>query len=345
MRGSQMWAVSALVILSIGGSVLAADGLQKTPGPSAEQKARASTPEPLESRREPSPPDEEDYIIGPEDLLEIRVFEQPDLSGEVRVSLKGYIRVLPFPEPIKAAGYTEHQLADILREKLATLLRNPQVVVRVKESRSRFVAVIGAVRKPDRYEVVRGMRLLTLLAAAGGLTENAGNTVHIIRTGKRPAHVENEGEPSRDAEPRLEVVDLRQLLSGQWELVNTLIYPGDIVSVPEADQIFVTGNVMNPNAFRIRGDMTLTKAIALAGGVRPHSQKNKVTILRLVPGRSERAEIVVDLEKVEKDQVKDVPLEPNDIVFVPSSSMRNVGMAMLNAFSLGAASQLIWLLR
>jgi polysaccharide export outer membrane protein len=340
-----MWAVSALLIVSVGGSILAADGLQKTSGPSVEPKARAGALEPLENRRELSPTDEEDYIIGPEDLLEIRVFEQPDLSGEVRVSLKGYIRVLPFPEPIKAAGYTEHQLADILREKLAMLLKNPQVVVRVKESRSRFVAVIGAVRKPDRYEVVRGTRLLTLLAAAGGLTENAGNTVHIIRTGKRPARAENEGEPSSEAEPRLEVVDLRQLLSGRWELVNLLIYPGDIVSVPEADQIFVTGNVMNPNAFRIRGDMTLTKALALAGGLRPHSQKNKVTILRLVPGRSERAEIVVDLEKVEKDQVKDVPLEPNDIVFVPSSSMRNVGMAMLNAFSLGAASQLIWLLR
>jgi len=291
--------------------------------------------------------DEEEYVIGPEDLLEIRVFEQPDLSGEVRVSLKGYIRLLPFPEPIKAAGYTEHQLADIIREKLTTLFKNPQVVVRVKESRSRFVAVIGAVRKPDRYEVVRGTRLLNLLAAAGGVTEDAGNTVHIIRTGVRPARAAGADPASgeSDAEPQLEIVDLRQLLSGRWELVNTLVYPGDIVSVPEADQIFVTGNVVNPNAFRMRGEMTLTKALALAGGVRPHSQKNKVTILRHVPGRSERVEIVVDLEKVERDHVKDVPLEPNDIVFVPSSSMRNVGMAMLNAFSLGAASQLIWLLR
>ncbi len=343
-----MWVVGILLIASLGAQGTA---IQKAP---ASQKGA-----PAEAQREqgvaqgPSEPSEseEEYIIGPEDLLEIRVFEQPDLSGEVRVSLRGYIRILPFPEPIRAAGYTEHQLADIIREKLLTLFKNPQVVVRVKESRSRFVAVIGAVRKPDRYEIVRGTRLLNLLAAAGGVTENAGNTVHIIRTGKRPVRAAPAEEASSErsegdsGEPQLEVVDLRQLLSGRWDLVNTLIYPGDIVSVPEADQVFVTGNVVNPNAFRIRGDMTLTKAIALAGGVRPHSQKNRVTILRLVPGRSERMEIVVDLEKVERDQVKDIPLEPNDVVFVPSSSMRSVGMAMLNAFSLGAASQLIWLLR
>lgn len=339
-----MWILSLLVVFGMWGSVPAEN--------SQASGARPSAPVAQEGRpgasSVPSQPDEdEEYVIGPEDLLEIRVFEQPDLSGEVRVSLKGYIRILPFPEPIKAAGYTEHQLAEIIREKLTSLFKNPQVVVRVKESRSRFVAVIGAVRKPDRYEVVRGTRLLNLLAAAGGLTENAGNTVHIIRTGKRPGR-SAEADHSlgeSEADPQLEIVDLRQLLSGQWDLVNTRVYPGDIVSVPEADQIFVTGNVVNPNAFRIRGDMTLTKAIALAGGLRPHSQKNKVTILRHVPGRSERVEIVVDLEKVERDQVKDVPLEPNAIVFVPSSSMRNVGMAMLNAFSLGAASQLIWLLR
>jgi len=339
-----MWVLGLLVLFGVWGSVLAEELQAPSARPSAPvvQEGRQGAPPVL-----PLPDEDEEYVIGPEDLLEIRVFEQPDLSGEVRVSLKGYIRILPFSEPIKAAGYTEHQLAEIIRERLTTLFKNPQVVVRVKESRSRFVAVIGAVRKPDRYEVVRGTRLLNLLAAAGGLTENAGNTVHIIRTGKRPVRSAEADHSSSgsEAEPHLEIVDLRQLLSGQWDLVNTRVYPGDIVSVPEADQIFVTGNVVNPNAFRIRGDMTLTKAIALAGGLRPHSQKNKVTILRHIPGRSERVEIVVDLEKVERDHVKDVPLEPNDIVFVPSSSMRNVGMAMLNAFSLGAASQLIWLLR
>ncbi|MCS6816733.1 MAG: polysaccharide export protein [Blastocatellia bacterium] len=339
-----MGILNLAIIFGLCGSVL----VEGTQAPSARPPAPA-----VQEGQQGAPPmlswpdEEEEYVIGPEDVLEIRVFEQPDLSGEVRVSLKGYIRILPFPEPIKAAGYTEHQLAEIIREKLMALFKNPQVVVRVKESRSRFVAVIGAVRKPDRYEVVRGMRLLNLLAAAGGVTENAGNMVHIIRTGKRPVRSAEAERPSseNEVEPQLEIVDLRQLLSGQWDLVNTRVYPGDIVSVPEADQIFVTGNVVSPNAFRIRGDMTLTKAIALAGGLRPHSQKNKVTILRHVPGRGERVEIVVDLDKVERDQVKDVPLEPNDIVFVPSSSMRNVGMAMLNAFSLGAASQLIWLLR
>lgn len=285
----------------------------------------------------------DDYIIGPEDLLEIRVFEQQDLSGEARVSSSGFIRILPFPEPLKVVGLTENQVADLIRERLMTLFRNPQVVVRVKESRSRYVAVIGAVRTPNRYELVRGMKLLDLLAAAGGLTENAGNVVHIIRNGGvAPSELLNHPE---EAAPTLEEIDLRQLKAGQVDLVNRPIQPRDIISVPEADQIFVTGNVTNPNAFKLRGDMTLTKAIALAGGVRPQSLKSKVTILRRLPGQSERTEIPVDLEKIEKDHSKDPTLEPNDVVFVPSSSTRNIGMAMLNAFSLGAAGQLIWLLR
>lgn len=307
------------------------------------QQSRPATENPDAPRSSGRAESEEDYIIGPEDLLEIRVFEQPDLSGEVRVSARGFIRVLPFPDPIKAAGLTELQLADLIREKLTTLLRNPQVVVRVKESRSRFVAVIGAVRKPDRYEVVRGVRLLNLLAAAGGLTENAGHTVHIIRTGgMMPTDVM---APNEGPAPTVDVVDLQQLMSGQIEAVNVIVRPGDIVSIPEADQIFVTGNVTTPSALRIRGDMTLTKAIAMAGGLKPHTQKNKITILRPIPGKSERVEIVVDLEKIEKDHSQDPVLLANDVVFVPSSSARNIGMAMLNAFSLGAASQLIWLLR
>jgi polysaccharide export outer membrane protein len=309
--------VSVIVILSLSLGTMAFQQAKEQPPPT--------------TKVAPTQAPEEDYIICPEDLLEIRVFEQPDLSGEVRVSTKGFIRILPFSEPLKAGGLTENQLADVIREKLTTLFRNPQVVVRVKESRSRFVAVIGAVRTPNRYELVRGMRLLDLLAAAGGLTENAGNTIQIIRNGGiAPSELLSKPE---EATPVLEEVDLRQLKSGQVDLVNKPIYPRDIVSVPEADQFFVTGNVTTPNAFKMRG------------GVRPHSQKNKVSILRRVPGQSERTEIVVDLEKIEKDRSKDPSLEPNDVVFVPSSSTRNVGMAMLNAFSLGAASQLIWLLR
>lgn len=338
MRIAQRVSLPLILMLALAGGALGHSMVQNPPTQSNPSKENPDAPRP------PAASDpEEDYIIGPEDLLEIRVFEQPDLSGEVRVSARGFIRVLPFPEPIKAAGLTELQLADLIREKLMTLLRNPQVVVRVKESRSRFVAVIGAVRKPDRYEVVRGMRLLTLLAAAGGLTENAGHTVHIIRIGGvTPAEAVTASEATA---PTVDVVDLRQLMSGQVEAVNVIVRPGDIVSIPEADQIFVTGNVTNPSALRIRGDMTLTKAIAMAGGLKPHTQKNKITILRPVPGKSERIEIVVDLEKIEKDHSQDPPLLANDVVFVPSSSARNIGMAMLNAFSLGAASQLIWLLR
>jgi polysaccharide export outer membrane protein len=340
METKSVIGLSAALVLTLVGLAQSQNPVSQTSSPAKEKSPTEKT--------EPTPGPtltvvEEDYIIGPEDLLDIRVFEQPELSGEVRVSARGFIRVLPFPEPIKAAGLTEVQLADLIREKLTTLLRNPQVVVRVKESRSRFVAVLGAVRKPDRYEVVRGMRLLTVLAAAGGLTESAGQTVHIIRTGGlTAADWQNAAE---GASPTVEVVDLRQLMNGQVEAVNIIVRPGDIVSVPEADQIFVTGNVTTPTVVRMRGDMTLTKAIAMAGGLKPHTQKSKITILRPVPGKNERVEIVVDLEKVERDHSQDPQLLPNDVVFVPSSSARNIGMAMLNAFSLGAASQLIWLLR
>ncbi len=285
----------------------------------------------------------QDYIIGPDDLLDIRVFEQPEMGGKVRVSAQGFIR-LPFIGQVKAAGYTESQLVDILREKLLTQLRDPQVSVFVDEHKNQQqVSVIGYVGRPGRYNVSPGMRLLTLFAIVGGVLSNAGNSAMIIRGNSLVAD-RPEGAENGQVSVGLETVDLRKLMSGDPRF-NPLIYPGDVVSVPEAQKVFVTGNVTTPGAFDLRGDLTISQAVALAGGLKPGSRKEKVIVVRQDPNKVEKTELTVNLGQVEKKRVDDLALQANDVIFVPSSMVKNFGMAMLTSFGMQAAIFPLYLIR
>lgn len=302
--------------------------------------AQQGTDQQETSRSEIAPPGE--YIIGPGDVLSIRVFQQPDLSGDVRVSATGYIRLLFMDEPIKAAGYTEWELADRLEEKLQTLLRHPRVSVQVKEGRQEVAYILGAVQSPKAVPVKAETRLLNLIAAAGGLSERAGNVAYILRASVWSTDQTPEEEVKLSSV--MEIVDLRQMMQGHVEL-NKRIYPGDVVTVAEVDKVFVGGSVNKPDAFELRGELTLTQAITLAGGTKPQAKKSKVTIVRQEPGKTELTELTVDLGKIQKDPSKDIKLQANDVVFVPSSTMKNVGLAVLNAFAVQAALLPLFIIR
>lgn len=278
----------------------------------------------------------QDYIIGPDDKLDVRVFEQPEMGGKTRVSGQGFIR-LPFVGQIKAAGYTESQLADAIREKLMSQLRDPQVSVFVEEHRNQQVSLIGFVRSPNRYEVTHGTRLLTLLAMAGGLADNAGNTAVIIRASSMAAD-QAEIDPRTPMSAGVELADLRRLLAGDRS-ANLLIYPGDVVSIPEADKIYVTGNVGSPGAFPLRGNLTLSQAVALAGGLKIGSSKSKVLIVRQDAATGQKTELIADLGQMEKNREEDLALKANDVIYVPSSAAKNFAISLIT--SLGVQSALL----
>lgn len=304
---------------------------------------------PGETVKPPPPSLPLDYVIGPGDIISIRVFQQPDLSGDERVSAEGYIRLLFIEEPIKAAGLTEWELADRIREKMKVVLRDPQVSVQVKEAKQDVAYILGAVNAPKSVPVYSETRLLNLLAEANGLSERASSVAYILRGSVWSAATEKaQAAPPDSEEVRLssviETVDLAKMLGGQVEL-NKRIYAGDVVSVPEAGKVFVGGSVNNPDAFDLRGEMSLTQALTLAGGTKPEAKKSKVTILRQEPGKPQLTEIAVNLGDVEKDLSKDIQLQANDVVFVPSSTMKNLGINLLSSAIVQTALLPLWIIR
>ena len=306
----------------------------------------SSSQTPVDTVKMPPGPAGLDYVIGPGDIISVRVFQQPDLSGDVRVSAKGEIRLLFVEEPIKAVGLTEWELADKIREKLLVVLRDPRVSVQVKEARQDVAYILGAVKSPRSVPVYSESRLLNLLAEAGGLSDRAGTVAYILRGNVWSADTQEDVNTSGEVRLSsvIETVDIAKMLQGQVEL-NKRIYPGDVVSVPEAGKVFVGGSVNKPDAFDLRGDLTLTQAITLAGGTKPEAKKNKVIIIRQEPGKPQLTEITVNLGEVEKDSSKDIQLQASDVIFVPSSTMKNLGLALLNSLAIQSALLPLYIIR
>lgn len=280
------------------------------------------------------------YRIGPGDLIDVRVFGHPEMSGERRVDTFGRIR-LPFLEEMQAACLTEAQLAKLIEEKYRKYLRAPQIDVLVKDYQSQPVAVMGAVGHPGRFLLQRRVRLLEILALAGGANAGAGNSLHLIRSkdydfcaqAKEPpppaAEAANKADDDKLFDGTFMVVNLRDLLNG-GAAANLFVEPGDVISVPEADQIFMTGGVMRPGPIPLRQAITLLDAIGMAGGFYPDAAKNRIRVLRQVPGGKERKEEIYDYEAIQKRKAKDVVLQPNDLIEVPSSTAKSMGRGLMS---------------
>jgi polysaccharide export outer membrane protein len=263
----------------------------------------------------------ERYRIGPGDVLEIRLYKLPDLSREaLRVEESGTIRMPLIQEDIKAVCLTENELAKDIASRYLPLMRNPQVDVFVKEYHSRPVAVIGAVNTPGRFQLQRRIRLLDLLSFAGGPAERAGGNIQVVHSSIYPSCEASQSASKSDA-LGLSIFKLRDTLAGNGRS-NPFVRPGDVITVLEVEQIYVLGNVMKPSSFPLRERITLSQAIAMAGGTLPDSQSDKVRILRQKPDGVNKEELVVNLKAITKRQAPDVVLQANDIVEVPTASGR-----------------------
>ena len=251
-----------------------------------------------------------EYKIGAKDLLEIKVFELPELSQTVRVSEDGSIR-LPLLGRIEVNGLTkdevEAKLSGLLTE--GQYVNNAQVSVFISEFQSQRVSVIGAVGQPGMYELIGQVSLLQIISQAGGLTTDAGRDLTIIR----------EGPDGIQADL---AVDLGELLFNRNEKWNVPLQPKDVIYIP-ADRtvkIFVFGEVNNPGAlaFKMSEQITLLQAIAQAGGPTKDAKESKVTITRKGEN-GEEIKITVNLKDIIRGKRKDIPLVEGDVVFVPES--------------------------
>ena len=289
--------------------------------PSEQSQAKATAPTAATTSVVSMSGTEDDrYRIGPGDVLDIRYFNRPTLSREaVRVEGNGMIRMPLIDSEIQAACKTEGELAKEIAAKYTKFYRNPQVDVFVKEYHSKPVAIIGAVNEQSRFELQRRIRLLELLTYAKGPTDKAGQTINIVHA---PPSLICQGEPAADeATTAFTSYNLAETLQGNPQ-ANPYIQPGDIITLPVANQVYVVGNVYTPMTIPLKEPITLSRAVAMAGGVKQDTKKDKVRIIRPQPGSTTSKEIVVDLTAIEKKETEDIALLPNDIIDVPISGTK-----------------------
>jgi len=257
------------------------------------------------------------YRIGPGDVLDIRIYNRPQLSREaVRVEGNGMIRMPLVETEIQATCLTEGELAKEISTRYARYYKNLQVDVFIKEYHSRQVAIIGAVNDQSRFELQRRVRLLELLTYAKGPSVRAGQTINIVHsTISTPCKKVDDS----DASAAFTSYKLSDVLQGDPKS-NPYLEAGDIVTLPEADQVYIVGNVFMPLTISLKEPITLTRAIAMAGGLKQDTRKDKIRVLRQEPGTSIRKEITVDLYAIEKKRSEDLALLPNDIIDVPTAA-------------------------
>jgi polysaccharide biosynthesis/export protein len=325
-----------LVLCTVPSALLArSNAAQQAPTAAASESTKAETQSLTMSKLV----SDERYQIGRGDVLEIRVFDRPQLSREaMRVDGSGRIRMPLIQDEFVAACQTELGLAEEIAARYRTYLKNPQVEVFVKEFNSEPVAVIGAVNKPGSFQLQRRVRLRELLTLAGGPSPDAGESIQVIRdesglacdANSNRATVTNvdfaprygggaaiaDATASSSADATLVSIKLQAILRGDGGS-NPYIRPGDFIHIPKADQVFVVGNVYKPSSLALTEPLTVSRAIAMAGGVLPNTKRSRIRIVRAQ--RDGNTELYVDLEQINRRQQADLLLEANDIVEVPTS--------------------------
>lgn len=285
------------------------------------------------------------YLLGPGDVLDIRVFGQPDLNSTAQIDSDGNISSLPFLEkPIPAKCRTEKQVQNDISAAYSKFINKPQVSVRISERNSRQPATVnGAVRQPARIDMKRKVHLNELVAVSGGFTERAAGTIQILHT--EPLMCPEKGEEAEAApidgtKIHLLIVKITELRAGKPE-ANPIIRPGDYVLVTESEPVYITGSVVSPTGVFLRDQLTLSRALAMVGGTRKEAKLSDIRIYRQKPGSSEQEVIRVDFAAIKKNQKPDFLLQAYDVVEVPESgafSSQRIGSTLLGAITGGLSS-------
>jgi polysaccharide export outer membrane protein len=314
------------------------------------QESRPQPQAPPEQQAPPPAPQSPDldvqgiktYLLGPGDVIDIRVFGQPDLSSTAQIDGDGNLSSLPFLEkPIKAKCRTDKEVQKDVAAAYSKLIKNPQVSVRIAERNSRQPAtVFGGVRQPTRVEMKRKVRLNELMAVSGGFTERASGTIQILHT--EPLMCPEPGEEAEAApidgtKIPLQIVKISELRSGKPE-ANPVIRPGDYVLVTEAEPVYITGAVLSPGGIYLRDQLMLSRALAMVGGPRKEAKLSDVKVYRQIPGSANQEVIHVDVAAIRKNEKPDFLLQPYDVIEVTEASMfssSRIGTTLLGAVSGG----------
>ena len=262
--------------------------------------------------------------LGPGDLVDVNVYGVPELSTKARVSNDGDL-YLPLVDYVHVADLSVEEAQKLLEKRLddGGFVKNPHVTIFINEYASQGVTVMGEVGKPGVYPILGDRRLFDLISAAGGLTDKAGRTLTITH---------------RSQPDKLQFVHLARNLMDAPD-TNVDIHPGDTIEVHRAPIVYVVGDVGRPSGLLVdSGSLTVLQAIALAGGTNRTAKLSGARILRKSDGPNGVVETAVPLKKMLQAKAADIPLQANDILFVPVSGAKILaGRGMEAVFALTTA--------
>lgn len=284
---------------------------QKPPADATEQTAtspavQVTPPAPAPANAGSDTGSEATLRLGTGDLLEVSVYNVPELATKTRVGSNGDI-YLPLIDYVHVAGLSLEEAQTLIEKRLADggFVKGPHVTVFVHEYASQGASVLGEVGKPGVYPVLGEQRLFDLVSAAGGFTERAGRSVTVT----------HRSQPDKPV-----TVPIARNITDNPES-NIDVFPGDTVIVRKADVVYVVGEVGRPSGFMMdSGSLTVLKAIALAGGTTRAAKLDGATIVRKGPDGMK--EIPIQLKKMLQAKAPDQPMLPEDILFVPTNASK-----------------------
>jgi polysaccharide biosynthesis/export protein len=311
-----------LQVSSAQNSTPAQDAAPKQDVPKEPSRNVGVPPERPSEQKNAEQTDSSALVLGPGDEVDVSVYGAPDLSGHTRVSSDGNIS-MPLVGNIRVSGMTSGEAEGAIEAQLRqnNILNDPHVSVFARGYGSSAVSVVGEVVKPGSYSTLGPHRLFDVLQAAGGLTEKAANRAVITHRGSDdPITVELSKDPVEMARHNVE------------------IKPGDTVVVPGAPIVYVLGEVGKPGGYVLGsvGGVTVLRVVAAAGGPTRNAAVGGTKMLRRTSNGLQ--EVPVPLKNILRAKTPDMPLEPDDIIFIPGSRMKEVLNVGALATSLGTVA-------
>jgi len=273
------------------------------------------------------------YHLGPDDVVQFYGVDADEIVNKpYRIGPDGQIS-LPLVGRIQVAGITLRELEDAVNDRLKIIIQDPQLVANVLEFRSQPVSVIGAVNQSGTQHLQGQRTLLEMISLAGGLRQDAGYSIRITRRlewGGLPlpnAHLDSTGRFS------VAEVSLRDLLAARRPTDNIQVLPHDVITVPQAEMVFVLGDVGRSGSYLLadRQTMSVVEAVSMAEGLTRTADSRNCRILRVVTEQTARREISVDIKAILAGKAEDIPLQAGDILFVPGSVGKTVGLRTAEA--------------
>ena len=282
--------------------------------------------------------DNSDLPLGPGDLIEVSVFDVQELSSlKLRIANSGNI-TLPLIGTLPAGGLSAVELQGAIRARLQEkYMHDPQVSLFVHEHKSQRISVVGAVRTGGVFTLTSRLRLADALAMAGGLSDDAGSTVYVIR--RVPAEMVTASTPATNGatEQVMTTIDLQSLVAGRQEL-NLSLQAGDVVEVPRAGSFYVGGEVNRPGSFLLKARTTVDQASVLAGGVKDGADWDDVRVYRMRPDGT-REVMTFSLNEFEKGKAAP-ELQANDVVVVGKSYVKTFLYGVRDFFRFGVGASI-----